>query len=491
MLQQQTAAEFRPQRRNLVRALLLASAAASAAVIALLVVLDPLLREHYPFNGLGAGSIPMGLPWLFAPALILIVASAGVLWLSRHWIIRRRYELALVVLMAPGALSGIHAGSFDAFDVVMLSLGAAWIGTLFVEGRPLLTPTYILTLLLGIAICAMASVVNGRGSTIIGLPSMINKLVLIVMLTNLVRTPRLLRAAVIAFVAIAAVSAVIALLSVGIYAWSGYELNFDDNEEFRYKEMPFGLMLRATALLSTPQGLGHLLILACAVVLLTPWRRWVRLGLAGLLSGGLIATFSTGAYLVLASIVILSVPLRKPAKAIHYGAVVLGGVLLLYVTGVLKWLYMVESSTGGDAANDRVDYTRVALSVIQHHPFAGIGLNNFGRALYIPVHNAYLQMSAEIGLIGGALFTTLVGSMLVRALLCSRCAADLESRLYLKGLALGMLAMVIQFFMEPLYINVVSWAFMGLVAGATALYWPVSQSRLEAIDDNDLTSLSN
>ncbi len=491
ILQQQTAAQFRPERRNLVRALLLASAGASAAIIALLVVLDPLLRERYPFNGLGAGWIPMGLPWLFAPALMTIAVIGCLFWLSRHWIVHRRYELALVVLLMPGALSGIHAGSFDAFDVVMLSLGATWIGMLFVERRPLLTPAYILALLLGILVCAVASIINGRGSTIVGLPSMVNKVVLIVMLTNLIRTPRLLRTAIIAFVAIAAISALIAVASEGLYYWTGYEFSMDDNEDFRYKEVPFGLMLRATALLSTPQGLGHLLILACAIVLLTPWRRWVRMGLTGLLISGLIATFSTGAYLAMALIVMVSVPLRKPARAIHYWAVMSGGMLLLYITGALRWLYALGSTTGGDAAVDRVDYTRVALNVIERHPIVGIGLNAFGRALYIPVHNAYLQMTAEIGLLGGLLFTTLVWSLLVRAVLCSRCVAGRQDKLYLKGLSLGMLAMVVQFFIEPLYINVVSWAFMGLVAGATALYWPVSQSRLEAIDNNAVTSLSN
>jgi O-antigen ligase len=147
--------------------------------------------------------------------------------------------------------------------------------------------------------------------------------------------------------------------------------------------------------------------------------------------------------------------------------------LLLFLSGALPWFVTQAGMTGGDAGSDRLDYTRVAFHVMQTHPLTGIGLNNFGRALYIPVHNTFLQFASETGVVGGLIFAALVAHLFILSWNRARTAVgDPEARLWLKGLALGMVAVVTQFMMEPLYTGVVSWTFFGLVAAGAIIHHP-------------------
>ncbi|MFH1877717.1 MAG: O-antigen ligase family protein [Candidatus Omnitrophota bacterium] len=78
-----------------------------------------------------------------------------------------------------------------------------------------------------------------------------------------------------------------------------------------------------------------------------------------------------------------------------------------------KIIERVTSKDGG-AANTRLEQIRVAENVIKEHPVCGIGLNNYSlvmedydetyskvsRSFKAPVHNAYLLVLAETGILG-------------------------------------------------------------------------------------------
>jgi O-antigen ligase len=68
------------------------------------------------------------------------------------------------------------------------------------------------------------------------------------------------------------------------------------------------------------------------------------------------------------------------------------------------------------ADTERLEYTKIALKMIREHPLVGVGFNNFQlyldqfqsphtpHVLFAKVHNIYLLMASETGLIGGGLF---------------------------------------------------------------------------------------
>jgi O-antigen ligase len=79
------------------------------------------------------------------------------------------------------------------------------------------------------------------------------------------------------------------------------------------------------------------------------------------------------------------------------------------------------TSNDRGSANSRIILAKTALAIIKDHPLLGVGLNNYMLAmfLYDPsnfrllVHNVYLLITAETGLLGGATFILLLASALI------------------------------------------------------------------------------
>ncbi len=98
----------------------------------------------------------------------------------------------------------------------------------------------------------------------------------------------------------------------------------------------------------------------------------------------------------------------------------------------------------------------------------GIGLKQIGRSLPTVIHNAYVQLTAELGNFAGVLFTGLVLSLAIGARHAAYRRTAGSQQMVMKGLFLGMIALAVHFCSEPFYDNYLSWAFLGIVAGAIA-----------------------
>ena len=195
-------------------------------------------------------------------------------------------------------------------------------------------------------------------------------------------------------------------------------------------------------------GLGDPNILAAAIVpaivlaaALSPLvRRPVRWGLlvcVGVLVVGLAATESRGgAVAAAAALVAALLVMRRQQKAVLVavaGIALVGG---LYLAAYPQGLERLTSSDGG---NGRSELWRVAWRITAQHPVAGVGLHNF--TVYSPryvrepgplkdvaliaerphaVHNTYLELVAETGVIGLGLFLVVIGCSLGAALKAAR-----------------------------------------------------------------------
>ena len=126
--------------------------------------------------------------------------------------------------------------------------------------------------------------------------------------------------------------------------------------------------------------------------------------------------------------------------------------LLLVVPNPLqKGLYRTEAAT----AYGRIPLMKVAFNLISHHPLLGVGLNN-----YVPmakkydftpeqlttswnsaVHNTYLFIAGETGLIGLFFFICLVATVLWRSLPALR-SADPFINLVGLGVMIGLMAIL-------------------------------------------------
>lgn len=79
------------------------------------------------------------------------------------------------------------------------------------------------------------------------------------------------------------------------------------------------------------------------------------------------------------------------------------------------------------ADSERIQYLKMAIDMIKEHPLLGIGFNNFqlyedpiqpgypGHIFFSKVHNIYLLIASEMGMISGALFLLFIFSILKKS----------------------------------------------------------------------------
>ncbi|MCW3040330.1 MAG: O-antigen polymerase [Solirubrobacterales bacterium] len=185
-----------------------------------------------------------------------------------------------------------------------------------------------------------------------------------------------------------------------------------------------------------PNYLAAMLVAALALSAgLAAWRRepWVRIALAStapLLLYGLVATQSRGG-LIAAAVAIVTAIVFLPAqrrRALAATVPLLAVVALFFAVNPAAYQRVTQKDGGGTG---RSELWRIAWQMSADHPLVGVGVNNFlvREQAYVRkvgplkfaelvtddpkvVHNMYLQMLAETGVIGLALFLMVIGALL-------------------------------------------------------------------------------
>lgn len=192
------------------------------------------------------------------------------------------------------------------------------------------------------------------------------------------------------------------------------------------------LLCRISGTFSHPNVLGGFLF--CAIMasyyLYSLNKRLVIIGALLLQFFALYLTFSRSAALALivGTAVWLFLQVRRSKKILSLVVVVVCsaclGFVLLYPQLQARGGFMNYNHVAQFADNERMAYTKVAFDMIREHPILGVGFNHFqiethkreaqylDRPLYSKVHNIYLLVAAESGLIGGALLLLFIFSVL-------------------------------------------------------------------------------
>ncbi len=174
----------------------------------------------------------------------------------------------------------------------------------------------------------------------------------------------------------------------------------------------------AAILISAIFGLAYLFIKNFSKVL--KWRMAVYVGTLILISTALFFTFSRGVTLVgFSALLFWAAIIFLPRRQENYRRPTIIFVVTLSIVFCLLlivfWPYVtarydVQSLGQSQALNLRVFYNQVALDFIKNSPIFGIGQDNFVWSLsslnllpawaYQPVHNIYLLIAAETGILG-------------------------------------------------------------------------------------------
>lgn len=218
--------------------------------------------------------------------------------------------------------------------------------------------------------------------------------------------------------------------------------------------------LRAYGLASGPNALGACLVTAGLLLLPTALRArggraWVWAMVLGLGLLGILASFSRSAWLALglALAVWALVSGRKQgwrsflqtSKAVWVVPLLAGGVFLLANVAALSSRFVqLETPLEARSLNDRRREAALTLAVIAEHPLLGVGPGHLTATLkarapktYV-VHHVPLLVTAETGLIGGALWLVLMGAGFFRAYKSARLGSGRAPALWLSLVVPGL-----------------------------------------------------
>jgi putative inorganic carbon (HCO3(-)) transporter len=372
-------------------------------------------------------------------------------------------------LHMPSALS-------SAFALVLLMPFLAYV----VVGRRPLVLTPALGLMVGYLVVLVLSAVlagGGRPTTVAPIVTFLTEgLLLYVLVTNVVRTPGQLRTVVWTLILAGALMGLVSVYQELAHAYHTVfgglgqvdATGFDVGTGLTGKELrprmagPVGEKNRYA------QVLLVLLPLAASRVRAEPRRslRILAAGCAGLILAGVLLTFSRGAALAMVLLLAAMVAMRLIAWR---QLVILVLALVALVAAVapdyvvrLQSLAAADSALSQNAQADaairgRATENLAALYVFRDHPVLGVGpaqffhrySSQYGNALNIRfldenrrAHNLYLEIAADTGILGLALFlaivaVTLVGLWQMSVFWTSR---SLERASLAQGLMLGLLA---------------------------------------------------
>lgn len=195
-------------------------------------------------------------------------------------------------------------------------------------------------------------------------------------------------------------------------------------------------------LLSTRNPLTKLFYIVCAIIMVS----------------GIVVTFSRGGLLglICATCVLTWKLMRRNRGLVLAVTIILGIAFIAFAPGgVVSRFSSVFDQDQASSVGARKDDLKRSLLVTLRHPFLGVGIGNFAlrsnRAL--ATHNAYTQVSAEIGLAGMVLYIMFIVTPLRRLRAMER-ETILDRKSHFHYLAIGMQASLVGYMVSSFFASV-------------------------------------
>jgi len=259
---------------------------------------------------------------------------------------------------------------------------------------------------------------------------------------------------------------------------------------------PNSNIFRISGTLNDPNSFSvylGMLIPLCLSLCFAPIKRVFKL-CSGILGMGalfaLILTFSRAGWIILLCSILLLISLQfKQRLRLRY--LLAAGLLFLLLLFIPAFAFrgLISTRILSDdyrAAYSRVPLAKIAINIIKTHPVIGVGINNYSEVMFqyddtperisvtfgSVVHNSYLLIASEIGLIGLGLFLYfiyLTYKQAISFILINK--YSLPSAVVI-GLICGISAFLLHIFVEPAYLVhhtfFIFWTFSGLLFGITS-----------------------
>lgn len=261
------------------------------------------------------------------------------------------------------------------------------------------------------------------------------------------------------------------------------------------EETPEGLVTRALGTVGKPNGLAMYvtpLILLVTAILMRSRGFYRKLGIVAVSAGGLalLFSFSRGGWLAFAvAFMVLLFGFVRGGYVSTRGAI-----LAFLAAGVVAIIFFpliqarLISPEGSEAALDRVYLIKIAWNMIKESPILGIGANTFMSVVntytrgpelsdvYLHmVHNQYLLVFAETGIVGILAFLWLLIACFKESWACAKSGTGEFSQmigLSVTAAFIGMLThMMVDMFASPMCLSLL-FVFCSLCSASMKVYAP-------------------
>lgn len=309
----------------------------------------------------------------------------------------------------------------------------------------------------------------------------IKVVLMFVVMVNVVRTPRRLR------------WLLALMLAVGIMlsynAINDFRLGNTSVEKFRVSGTIGGMFGNPNELAT---NLVTMIPIAIALVFGTrnPVKRILFFGVALLMAGGLLVTYSRGGILGLSvAAVFFGWKVRRGSKAVSFALFAcFGAMVLLAIIGGFAFRFasvMDHSLEGGGSASHRQDLLFESIKVALRYPILGVGMDNhsFKMSRGLVSHNAYTQVAADLGLAAMAVFIMFLVTPLKRLRVVEEQTRGTRSETWFYYLSVGMQASIVGYMVSAFFISsAYQWYTFYLVGYAVCLRRVYDSTRQEAAE---------
>lgn len=463
---------------------------------------------------IGMISVACGMiPFRFVLAIVagLVIAGATILWRDK-----RTLYLALLVFCMPinvnkalYKIPGAHPYLSDtlalyAVDIILAILYGMWIydaarspaGT----RRKAVLATFVSLPLLGMACAAVLSLVNAEsyGRSFIEIYYLARGALIYLYLINAITSMREVSIVAAAIAVGAILQSAIVLLQTYLHAPLGL-LYFGEAAE-RYQSFAGqALVHRPAGLFEHPNLFANYLEFVVPLMLalaFVPKGRTVRVLATVALAGSAVAlvlTLSRGGWIG-STVALACVFFLLARRALRERRFLVKTAVILCTAAVIGGVFagkIVNRFTSRDAgsAKTRLLQFEVAKEIVASHPFAGVGINNYGpvmerydetpsnvsRFFKLPIHNVYLLFLGETGIFGLAALLWLVAAIVGRGF-AAIARADDDLYPYALGLTFGFVAYFIHIVVDMNYFTRVT-TFWFMAALLTVVVYAVTGRR--------------
>ncbi len=245
------------------------------------------------------------------------------------------------------------------------------------------------------------------------------------------------------------------------------------------EESEEGFVTRALGTIGKPNGLAMYvvpLILLFTAVLMKSRGAYRRLGILAVSAGGLalLFSFSRGGWMAFlaAFIILLFVLVKRRYVSVK------GPILAFLIAACVAAIFSSQiearlmSEEGSTAAIDRIYLIRIAWNMIKDSPVLGVGANTFMSVInqyqhgpdlqdiYLHmVHNQYLLVFAETGIVGMIAFLWLLSACFRESLECARSGTSELARMIGVSVGAGFIAMaahmMVDMYSSPLCLSLI------------------------------------